>query len=316
MLPLCSAETKFVDFWNGLGTEVAPEVSVGACAEPEDEAAEQTVAPVSKVEEGFRQTLAGHTNAVIVLLRELNSEDPKTKEKDFTPILGKLFKFKQSLLESPVVGAAAAVISASASAASPAPDLLSETDRLVNAASSAKQMMRSFKEYRKSQKVASLMNCLPHLRTVATCVKAAGMSMGAWFGSALVKGAYLEVAATNPVEALSNFAPEKFDYEVGPKTERSIRTGEIVADCLTTKLYDNLKPAVHSAGAESPEEWAKTKDGIKTMAVAFDDFAAEHEKSLGIAPEVISVLGAFRVVCQASTKDESVGPSELQKALL
>ena len=103
LLPLGAAPSDFSSWWNSLGTDLAPEVHAAPCegglaakTDEDEEDAQQTGL------KAYQDTLQGHAAAVHLLFHELNTDpEAKTKERDFTPIVSKLVRFKDHLMDSP-----------------------------------------------------------------------------------------------------------------------------------------------------------------------------------------------------------------------
>ena len=141
----------------------------------------------------YKDTLEGHRATVHLLFHELNT-DPgaKTKERDFTPIVSKLVRFKDHLMDSPFV----------------VTSLTKDVSTLLVVVKATKQMMRAYKDFARHHRMSQLDSMLPQLKILVPYLQGLGWSVGSHLGSAYVKAIFFEqVRLTNITVALESLTP-------------------------------------------------------------------------------------------------------------
>lgn len=309
IMPAWTASPDFVAWWNSLGTDIAPEVSTGAAQAQESSSGAASAQPppasTSVAEANFTKTFTNISTSAKLLLFELNTQfEPKTKERDFSPVLVKLLKLRQELVESP------AVLNDKG--------LMDKVDQLIEATSAAKRLMRPYREYRKNPKVSLLaqMSATSSLAQLVKFLAAMGQELGPWIGSCDVKASFFQVAKSDPTKALQCFQG-RLAYNYKETWDNCCAPDRVVVDCLTSIIYDNLKEnlLVETSSTQTQQDWATRKQCLAALVKEYCAFASKVSSELPEVQSTRPVLEATSVVCHAALQKDSVGPDELLKAI-
>ena len=299
LFPHWVAEPSFVDWWNKLGSDKAPEVA--ADASDHAMAASSPQQPPTKDEPPSPQRKA-HDNiqrTVSMLIQELGSSmEPKTKERDFTPVLSKLLNLKQDCLEAPQM------------TSSP---LMKNVEETISAVRSAKKMVRHYRDYLKKPKVAHLKNLTEPLDVVSKWMKSSGIALGPIMGSTWVKAEFSQQDSVHDaVKVLQRAASSQEDTRSQPEH----RSPFLINDCITNFLHTKMKQTVSEGdSASSAEAWAKTKAVFSEAVRVFSDYAQKHDKLGAGSCDLHMLLQSLSVVCGAAEQKVGITPKALQKAL-
>ena len=303
LLPYWSADSNFVSWWNTLGNDVAPEVdaSVGAEVTAKSTAGSAPLRGTKSAAEcTLGRSLEGLSVTVHVLLAELGKSGSKAKERDFTPVLTKLLKFKQELVESPFACSGS---------------LMKDSDRLIEITSAAKKLVRPYRDYLKGHKIVHLQAAGPFLDIVVKHTKAAGGIVGSTIGSTQLKAAFAEQSGNGHVAALSVLEQDgafAWDASGDPDSEHS----KVIHFCITSLLYQDMKRVVQDgSAASSSTAWVATKGVFSKTVVAVVAFVGKMIVRHPTLVALHSILTALETVCDAALQKVGMTPNSLRAAL-
>jgi len=292
-----SADEQVVSWWNGLGSDVAPEVAADANDDSLATGPARSGPPKQPAVEAHEATFVCIMITARLLVKEMDTPGhPKTKERDFTPVLAKLLKFKQELVESSV--------------ACYLGPLMKRVDSLVESMSAAKKVVRPLRDYVKRPKVSYLMQAGPSLNLVVDFLKSEHIRLGPEIGSAHTKAEFLvasEKGSSAALDVLRRPGAFSWNSEASPDAAPTC----VIWDCLTNFLYQQMKVVVE----EGASKWADTKTRFAEVVNDFLVYTASIVPTYPEAEPLQSLLQCVKTVCGAAQQDHAVSPQALQQAL-
>ncbi|CAK0849463.1 unnamed protein product [Prorocentrum cordatum] len=266
--------------------------------------------------EGSRmsQQRSNYSDTAAAIIGGLNAEGSSAMEKDFTPIYGKLLKFKQDLLGNAAIVAAAASAS-KGGAEKRGPSSIEKAEGLIEAVSHGKKLMRPFKECKKSNKGHHLDSMLEHVQVVAKYFQDDGVELGPWIGSCLARATFRNASKEgDPITASERLSVQNLSC-AAPSKCNFLSPAQVVIDCLATKIFSMLSESVHAGLAESTEAWARAKGHVCEVAIAYAQFINNSAGTFSGLDIARGAFDALRCICKAALKLEGVSPGDLSRAV-
>lgn len=307
LFPAWQADNNFVQWWNRLGLGAVVEAQ--AAGEGGSDSASSGQASGQQPMEGDMpladKTLAKHlenlTTTTSVLVREFiqrSAGSPKTKEKDFTPLMTKLLKLKQDSIETSSSG------------------FVRKVEQVIDLVSACKKLMRPYKEFLRTRKVVNLAGIAPNLGAIMDYTARSGDTFGPIFGATCLRSLFWCASSNKSVEeAVALFHNPRLDWETRgspPDCEKH----NVISDCMTNYMYTELSNAVQrGSAAETDEAWTATKKKFAQAVGCFQTYAEEFHQRDSRAGDLVKLLQAIRTVCGAALGEGHISPSMLAEAI-
>lgn len=216
-----------------------------------------------------------------------------TKEKDFTPLLTKVLKMKQDLID-----------------AAAEPELMDQMTTMGSVINACKALVRPLKEYKKTGKRTTLTPLVKAMHTVATFIQDRKLAFGPYFGTAFMKCCFFDFHSQNCYAALAFMSSFDFSWKILADPSAPQHPANIIHQCILSVVLEALQQPVE----ETAELWSAHKKTLQAQTQTYIDLVAAKIDTLPTLKSTAETLGNFMIVLKAACGDPLLSPSHVSAA--